>query len=494
MPDNRVPLSQILQDPDYQAAAAQDPAGAAAFISSGLQSGSYYDDRAPTGRGGGVRNPNTPGGAKLLEQLKGAPMGISNSAARTVAGTSDLLGRKLFGEGVDPNLLAALQPRPNELLGNALGDMGQLAAGGAALKIPMLGGTAPGLRAALTRAIGQGGKAALESGALTGLQSGGDTAAMTRDAGTAGLLGGGLSLAASTLKGGGKWLASTPFKAKTPEQQAILDSVIMPKMLGGLTPPSLESVGAATSAERSATGAAYGAAKKAAPPVPSMAYKTAVAEPRGKFAYPSTPVKMQDPRNPNFVRFPVAQDMAIMPPFQAPVAQVDEEVRRMLATKGAAPGLSIENISKQRSNWDKMAQDTFDSGLPDASSREAVARAYADALRTLEHGHAGGMLKPTLAANSKAITADELTQRAIKDAAGTGGGALRGTNFRRMLAIASAAAAPLNPSVTLGGMAIAYPAQTGWGMNRVGQFSNLLSSAPAVRAIQDTQTKTKKKN
>ena len=125
---DQAPISSILRDPEFQSFPEADRAQ---IIADALQSGSHFDDRAPTGRGGGVRNPNTPGApvaaSRFATQLKGAPMGISNSAARTVTGAA-----KLLRADVSPAFMDALQPRSDEMLGNMIGDGAQIAAGGAA--------------------------------------------------------------------------------------------------------------------------------------------------------------------------------------------------------------------------------------------------------------------------------------------------------------------------------------------------------------------------
>lgn len=487
-------ITDILQSPQFRAAQQADATRAAAWLQAGIADGSIVDNRMPSVGRGTQMDSRKPGGRPILENLNPINLGygISNSAARTVAGTSDLLGRKLLGEGADPALLAALQPRPNELLGNALGDMGQMMAGSAALKIPMLGGDAPGFRAALTRAIGQGGKAALESGALTGLQSGGDAEAMARDAKAAGLIGGGLSFASSALKDGGKWLASKPFKITSPEEEALFQRDVLPKMLSGYGPPGIKKVAAGSFANEEALTKKLGAAYDASPPMPIVNYTNPLNDARLKFAFAETPVKPQMVNNPNFWNNPVREDLAIKTTYRPIVNTLDKNVVDVINTKGPG-GIPLKNVSDQRHGFDKAAQDSFKSGLEDATPRVEVNRAYGDALRRALHEHDNGALSPLMTQTHEAKVASDIMERALKGDAGTGGSALRGSDFRKVQAV-NTLLGRLDPRTVAIGSALAAPAATGWTMNRAGQIANLLSSAPAVRAIQDTTTKPKKKN
>lgn len=480
-----IPLSAITSSAQFKAL---DPSEQARAIQVAIESGQVQDDR---GQAPAQTAPNPRGFLdKFDRQLKGAPMGISNSAARTTAGTA-----KLLGAPISPEFMSALEPRPGEELGNVAGDIGQTLAGGAALKIPALARTAgTGVLPTVLRAAEQGTKAAAQSGALTGLQTGGDMERVKRDATTGGGIAAALSGLGSVGKGVGGWLARTPFSANTPEQKEILEKVLLPQALGGMAPRGLDAMKATTGAARESAGAAKAAAVASSPRVPRSTFLNAAAEPRSRFTFPETQAKPLDPRNPNFHRFPVKDDAAVMPQYRGFQSDVDENVREWLRTKGGAKGLSMENVDKLRQSWDNLVSDAARAKLADATPKQAVYKAYADSLRNLMHNFDDGKLAGPLTASHRSIIADDMVDKALKADVNIGGTTLKGGTFRKGMGLASLAMAPFQPQVAATTATLAYPMQTGWLLNRAGQASNILSTAPAVRGVQSaTQPKSKKK-
>lgn len=470
----RVPLSVVLQDPDFLAAS---PEERAQFLKE-------YETAAPP------QAPNPRGFLdKFDRQLQGAPMGISNSAARTTAGTA-----KLLGADISPEFMSALQPRPGEELGNVMGDVGQLAAGGAALKVPAFAATkGTTLGPAILRMLEQSGKSALSSGALTGLQTGGDVAAMKRDAGVAGGVAGVASAGSSLLKGTGKWLASAPFSGSTPEKKEILEQVLLPKALGGFLPRGIDNMKASSAVESEAAGEGLKAGISTSPRSSMTPFLNAMEAPRSRFTFPESRVKPLSPTNPNFFRFPTKEDAAIRPEYQAPVAHVDDILRKYKGGKGSQPGISMVDINNLKRELDRGVTDATRANVSNATPQKEVLKVYADSLRDLMHKQDGGKLSPLLTRSHRAQLAEGMVDDALKGDITVGGTTLKGAKFRKGMGLAAVAMAPFSPAAAATTATLAYPMQTGWGLNRAGQLANLASTAPAVRGAQ-TAIKPKDKN
>lgn len=477
-----IPLSAITNSAQFKAL---DPSEQARAIQVAIESGQVQDDRGQTP----VQAAPNPRGFldKFDRQLKGAPMGISNSAARTTAGTA-----KLLGADISPEFMSALEPREGEELGNVAGDIGQTFAGGAALKIPAFAASKlPGLRGAILRAAEQGTKAAASSGALTGLQTGGDTTRMKRDATAGGGMAAVLSGLGSAGTGMGRWLAKTPFRAANPIQKDVLENSLLDKALGGIKPRNLESISGMTAPVRKATGAAKAEALKASPNAEGYTFLDTMAKPRAQFAFPKTPDKMLDPRNGNFFKKSAPKlDAAILPDYQTAQGDIDTLVRRWVRAKGGEKGMSVENIDAMRRMLDKRVK--FSKTQKDTNAQE-VYRTYSDSLRNLLHSHDGGKLDAPIKASQRAIVEDEMVNKALQASMSPGGNVLKGADFRTGMGAATALTS-LSPQAIATTMTLGKPMQTGWLLNRAGQASNILSTAPAVRGVQSAiQPKSKKK-